>query len=504
MSEKAEIDDKSGFDSEKFSYCDPDLPLGREMPGSFVQFNVTDVEEAIALAKRFRETGKYRYFRGQRDATWGVTSSFARLDAAGRRKAQEDIYAFAEWVYGAERLVPYLTDDDKIIAAAQHHQVTSTIFIDFSTDPSVAGWFATESGAIGQDGAIYLVNPDAVSRLFEEVTGSELMLRFLQVDVPNLWRLQAQSGLFLEAQCDIALIWPFDRIVFPQTGAVPAIERRRIYPDHRSHLEQMIDDYRSQIAHESSFRNLKETLLRRGAFHVKIESPHGDLIPVLDSTPLEVGWSKGPDERWGAVDVDSRPPFWSIEHLKENHRELIELIAARRTCVDLLTVTPNLPRRDGTVQAAVACVWEGMRPHPYSAEQIATSISSLIQLLDAWGDLNLGDGKCHRQVAEQLLVDPVEIEMGMASGSVARAFVSSSDLWRALSEKARSSLGLEQAVNGDELMNILGKFYGATLHFFDPHALIGLFASIVVPWQVATKRNPLCFSPVHVKTLGRP
>jgi hypothetical protein len=47
-----------------------------------------------------------------------MASTFGRLNAAGREKAQEGIQAFAEWIYGARELVPYLSDDDRIIAAA--------------------------------------------------------------------------------------------------------------------------------------------------------------------------------------------------------------------------------------------------------------------------------------------------------------------------------------------------------------------------------------------------
>jgi len=239
-------DGESGTDTAGSTAAPSDLMAGREMPGDFVQFNVGGVEEAVALACRFKAGGRYRYFRGQRDATWPVTSSFARQNPADRVRARDEIGAFAGWVSGAGRLVPYLTTDDKIIAAAQHHQITHTTFIDFSTDPVVAGWFATDGGVKGEEGAIYLVDPDEIGGIFEAISRSGPVLRFITPDVPNLWRLQAQSGVFLEAQCNIAHIWPLDRIVFPQTGAMPQVDRRRIYPDRRSHLEQMIEDYKRQ------------------------------------------------------------------------------------------------------------------------------------------------------------------------------------------------------------------------------------------------------------------
>jgi hypothetical protein len=501
MRDDAEAGAKVGSDHSGSDDLISVIPLGREMPGGFVQFDVPDVGEAIALAERFRAAGGYRYFRGQCDARWKVNSSLAREDAAGRLRASKEIDAFAEWVRGAEKLVPYLDDDDKIIAAAQHHQVTQTNFIDFSTCPVVAGWFATEGGVEGQYGAIYLVNPDEVGGIFEAVTRSGPVVRFLQVDVPNLWRLQAQSGLFLEAQCDIAWIWPLDRIVFAQTGAAPALERHRIYPDRRSHLEQMIENYRVQRTRQIALQDLIETT---GVLSVNLDHPLGDRLPALASTALGRQWSAGPDERWATIDIESMPPPWSSERIRANPSDLADLVVMRRSSADLLKVDPNFPRRNGTAQAAVDCLWEGLRPHPYSAKQIATSLSSLMRLLDIFGDYPLDNGRSHESVAAQLMTYPIEIEMGIAGGGATRAFVGSFELWGALSREARVRLGIETSIDESALLGILGQFYGATLDLFDPHALVDLFASSIVPWQVATKRSLLCFSPVHLKTLGRP
>ena len=46
------------------------------------------VEEAVALAERFRDEGRYDLFRGQRE-NWPVVPTFARLDEAGQDDAHE-------------------------------------------------------------------------------------------------------------------------------------------------------------------------------------------------------------------------------------------------------------------------------------------------------------------------------------------------------------------------------------------------------------------------------
>lgn len=202
---------------------------GRIAPGGFIQYEVPDLITAVALAADFKANGHYKYFRGQRDARWQVVSSLVRADAAGREKAMRDFEAFYSFAREAPQLLPYLQDDDSLIATAQHHGLALTNFIDFTESPEVAGWFASDGANSGENGAIYLVDPEAESAF--SIAGSAL--KFIHLDVPNLWRLQAQAGLFLEAQGSFDHIWPLDRIVFPHGSAQSAIHRRHIYPEQR-------------------------------------------------------------------------------------------------------------------------------------------------------------------------------------------------------------------------------------------------------------------------------
>jgi hypothetical protein len=282
------------------------------------------------------------------------------------------------------------------------------------------------------------------------------------------------------------------------------MERRRIYPDRRSHLEQMIEDYRVQRGQEIALLDLTKTSGRGAVPHIRLEHPLGDRMPKLNPISLGQRWSTGPNEHWADVDINTKPPCWSADRIKENTSELAGLVATRRTSTDLLVIDPDFPRRNGTAQAAIDHLWEGLRPHPYSNEQIAGALSALMHFLELFGDYPLGNGQCHRPEAERLMADPVEIEMGVAGGSATRAFVSSVKLWGALSVNARSRLGVGEPVDGSTLMGVLGQFYGATLDLFDPNALLDLFALTIVPWQVATKRRLVCFSPMHLKSLGQP
>ena len=106
--------------------------LGRPMPGGFIQYGVPDLMTAVALAADFKAGGHYKYFRGQRDARWQVVSSFVRANEADRAKAVTEFGAFYSFARGAQHLVPYLQNDDALIATAQHHGLALTNLIDFT------------------------------------------------------------------------------------------------------------------------------------------------------------------------------------------------------------------------------------------------------------------------------------------------------------------------------------------------------------------------------------
>ncbi|CAO3358002.1 FRG domain-containing protein [Azospirillum melinis] len=491
--------------TEQPDMIEPHVWKGQDMPGGFVQYDVQDVDEAVALAEYFKAIGKYKFFRGQRDASWKIQSTFARLDEAGRQKAIADFSAFCEWVNESPELVPYLNSDNSLIATAQHHGIAATTFIDFSTEPSIAGWFATEGASIYDKGAIFMINPDDVYDIFESLSKTGIRIGFIEIEVANLWRLQAQHGLFLEAQTDIERIWPFDRIVFQQTNIPPKIERRRIYPDRRSHLEQMIDQHVLLKKRQLAFQELMKRNNGRGKIlHMEISNESDIDSRGLKKENLPGNWSSGPNEVWSAMDIESTPPTLSISQINNDINLIKNTINLRRNCTDLVIINPNTRHRNGTVQDIINALWAGMRPHPYNAEEISRSTFELLRFERIFGDFPLDHGLDPGKVAPQLLNDPIEIEMGIVGGGSTRAYIDGPRLWSILSLDARIHLGLGEPTTGSAVLGALDPYNGNTLHFFDPSALLNLFVEVIVPWQVVTRRNPIAFSPMHINTFGRP
>lgn len=81
-----------------------------------------------------------------------------------------------------------------MLATAQHHGLAATTFIDFSYEPEIAGWFASQGRVDGKQGTIFMVDRCA-EEILAAFGASDGLFRFLEPDVPNLWRLQAQRGL---------------------------------------------------------------------------------------------------------------------------------------------------------------------------------------------------------------------------------------------------------------------------------------------------------------------
>lgn len=467
------------------------IPVIRtESPRGYTQIEVRDVREAVEVAEALKADGTYALFRGQRDERWHVVSTLGRLSADRRMDEVVKLARFRAWATEAAAIVPYLADDDALIAAAQHHEVAATHFIDLTTEPSIAAWFATDGGVVGDTGAIVMIDPSAVEGVFAAISESDVVLRFLRPDVANLWRLQAQSGIFLEANVDVDMIWPFDRIVFPQDGTPPDIARGRIYPEHRSHLEAMIDQYR------------EEDLRSRG-LHDLISSTNACVVDIRG--PVEDGAGPGsdvletarPDERWADM-VHLAPPSMSEAELQHGGPGLEALIATRRRSLELLTVRTA----DVGLDACLSAAWTGMRPLSYSNARVAAGLAELVRLRRLFR--SVPEAFNDARLLPQLMEDPIEVQMGIVGGGATRAWLAADDLWKAFTDRTRERLGGEKRPDGERLMELLDPFYGRTLKLFDPIALEHLFATRIIPWQVATERAIVAFWPKHIDSLGRP
>ncbi len=61
-------------------------------------WRASDLPAALDLANRFARTGRYKYFRGQKDAVWQMKSTFERASEERRAQAIKELSDFAAFV----------------------------------------------------------------------------------------------------------------------------------------------------------------------------------------------------------------------------------------------------------------------------------------------------------------------------------------------------------------------------------------------------------------------
>jgi hypothetical protein len=115
----------------------------RPGPGGSAEYEVGSCQEAIELARTFREKGAYDWFRGQASAAHPVVPTLLRA-TTDLRLAEERLDRFFGWARRTRGLEPIARDETQMHAVAQHYGMP-THFVDFTVDPDVAGFFAWDT-----------------------------------------------------------------------------------------------------------------------------------------------------------------------------------------------------------------------------------------------------------------------------------------------------------------------------------------------------------------------
>ena len=182
-------------------------------------FSAPDATSALELAFRWQKEGRYQFFRGQENSEWKPYPSFLRVPKQSKELALERGRQFTGYTQRVARATGINYSLDDTVAIAQHYGIPTT-FLDLTTDPVVAAMFACPPGSIQNNKqASILLYAQSTIDLWIEITRDTLRdtpIELLKIDVSNLWRLQAQHGLFLfnpvSNFCDRYMP---DRVVFP-------------------------------------------------------------------------------------------------------------------------------------------------------------------------------------------------------------------------------------------------------------------------------------------------
>jgi hypothetical protein len=494
-------------------------------------YQVSDVEEAVALAERFKQEGRYNWFRGQ-VKPWPPLSSLARVqlkDAQWELTLTPKIERYNNFLQINRELEQIAADRDAFFAVAQHYGIP-TSYIDFSTEPAIAGYFAcdTEAPALGEESCIYCLNIEDLKEAWDTLRTlhPNAEVDFVQLSVPNLWRLESQHGVFLYVTPGNWEVWyEMDQIRFPYRGYPPYPPKEVIYPVNKSSLEILLDHFfmNERLIEGAEF--MRQQSKEIGAPFIRFESPPDNYHPqCFKGGVIEVhpSWSDNNRQKWADVTVEhfhelpqreiklQVDPEWSPEETLRRvevaaagairvHPRLRETLVNWRFGERALGAVSS--KGNSALEQALSWLWDGMRRLPYTDAQVATAVGRCVELYRLGAPAN--DRTVNRKIADRAFGSSLYVEFGGA-GSYSRAYASREALLRAMPDDLAGFVA-------DEYVDILGDpehiFHAifSPQRLFDFDRLCAIFPEQILPWQVLTRTGSAAyFSPSRLSAFGLP
>ena len=437
-----------------------------------------------------------------------------------------------EWLR-SEPSLSYLREPDKVheyFAVLQHYGVP-THYLDFSTAPAVAGYFATRGSKTeaGSQGCIICIDPDdMVETCRAYAAATEFKVEYWPekvegVTVPNLWRMQAQSGTFLYLPItEVENVYPPDRIIFTHHGGVYSTREEDIFPCRNSPLENHLQRF---LTHELMLKNHvehEERVARWKASGVNyVGSPFVPpdiweyLVPGAESHPswdtVSTDWMEIPEIQFVREAARAEMPLRA--DLSVAPREIRDSCTERT--LDLIRTNPNLREQSvrwvidpvGGVpssewitrsEAQLNRAWDGMHWLPYSDEEISLALGTVVAL----GMTDPGASGSYK--FDELLGETQELEFATIEGTTSRGRAGR----RALVDAFRDDIG---EIRSEDLRRSRVPEPSRTLqairsprYMFSFPDVVRLFASQIVPTQVVMQRSDLAvfFSPASLTVFG--
>lgn len=489
-------------------------------------FKTQSIEEAIELAVRFKRRKQYDWFRGQTQQ-WIPSSTMARIaDIPGKlHKSERRLAMFSAWLKNTPGLGQFSKDMDTVLAIAQHYGIPTTL-IDFTTSPGVAGYFAAANAATDNSelGCIYCLNTKDLKEFWrfmrkclkslQDAPDMELICPKL----PDLWRLEAQHGVFLYGPANWWNFYPPDRIVFPQSGLPSYPGKEDVYPARKSQLELLLDHY----LHLEKFAGGEEMF--RSVFPdvkiTRLEPPPDRVEPrffVNEKLPPLASWNASHLKRWQSVkkeelrttalgeialrlDLKSEP-----ESLRQRAsfgvRRALELDPSLRRKAVRWILLPQ-KRLQSRLSKSLDQIWNGMRVLPYNESDIADAIGLCFGLY-CFGFADADREGAHK-IAEMFLGDTVRVEFGSWDGSSAQGFASASDLRSAVREDINDYL-LPKYHDRGRFVQPLLQLCSSPSRLFNFKRFVGVFGRQIIPCQALHGGDsPVFFSPARLEAFGLP
>lgn len=481
------------------------------------KYKVANLKEALALANEFKLSNQYNLFRGQAQ-NWQVVPTVGRLSSKSFDNAKELISRLYYFFETNTPLKKFINNVDWFYAVAQHYGIP-TSYIDFSTKPEIAAFFATNSGdnKIGEDCVIICLNETDFNDFVNQTKGiyenDKVIAPYIsKINVDNLWRLQAQHGCFLYTPyANLECYYDFDRIIFPFSNPFNDLQKKEIYPERKSELEILLDHFFNSESKIEGQERMKR-------FIAEVNMPSVSLPPLkydslLKNNEIHLSWNSADHDKW----IYSVKEEWNIsnpektiklqfDQKSENQiNEIIEKLSTffqnniiNRTdnlIFEIITKPKLTPKLSKIINRSCSRIWDGMRNLPYTDTEIINIISKYIYF-------EIFESK-YDKTPSLSNDEMITLELTNEYGSMTKCYASENkivssyrtDIKNVLIDKLTTTLSSEilMYINQPNLL-------------FDFNKLTELFKDEIIPYQVlynSEDTNPVIFySPSQIKIMG--
>lgn len=355
-------------------------------------------------------------------------------------------------------------------------------------------------------------------------------INMVTIEVPNLWRLEAQRGVFLDCGVNWDFHYPMDRILFPYSGYPASPTRGDIYPARKSQLEILLEQYfmnEKLLRGKSELRAFLGTLKAASVGWHDLKAHPNNTNPkyfVNGSVPVLDSWAPALLQPWRdaheeTLEASSGPALRVAVDLGLSSSQLRKAMlngimrilegqpGLRRRSVSWLMVEPHgtLLTLDQALLQAMDWIWDGMRLLPYTNLHIARALVNCYSLHQAGFGEQFDEEKAKKLVSDVFGGEAMLVEFGAPDGSYARGYALRSDLEKAFRPDIRHYLLSEHAEYLCESLDNLLHVIHAPDRTFDFSDLVEMFALQLIPTQVLVRAGMAAFfSPARLNSLGLP
>ncbi|MEO0988977.1 MAG: FRG domain-containing protein [Cyanobacteria bacterium J06639_14] len=491
-------------------------------------YKVSSNRDALALAHQFRREGRYDWFRGQVSSEWSVVPSLLR-DGVDLTSAEKRLDRFFGWVQSTRGLEAIASDETAMYAVAQHYGIP-THFVDFTTDPDVAAFFAFDTTREIPPGSLSSIVCLDTKDLLRVALPDDMPKPFCErIHVPDLWRLIAQSGVFLVCPYKHfeQVVYPFDRIIFPHGGDGLEIVRDWVYPHRKSQIEIALAHFFADERQRCRIDDLMAQFRTAHYFSIPESGTYWSSAIKAQINPLQSWapelvhpWAALPDEQYNdvalpSICVDLRnlalPPR---EANKADRQAIVEEVLSqlngtpelRSTRATWSLVSPPLSShgdlRITQLSTALERLWDGLRRLPLNNGQLAKSVETCIAFWTFAEILPAGSLSIDDWATDKVLGVHRWVEIGGAGGS-SRSCVSRDKLIAALRPDMEDFI-IDQFRN--QFLtdpSVIVEWAWKVEYLYDFLMLGDALATEMVPYQVLFRpEDPVFFSPTRIERIG--